>query len=287
MSDKSKARAFSEKLHLEGRWDTRVLHCGPFSRALWNFISFKRSGISELALRCKEGSVGLDLGCGKGAYARWFTGIRKAKIVCADWSFTALCQIEPMSAGGFIRVCADAGRLPFKPGSFDFFYTVDVLGHVDNPDTALDEVLRVTRMGAPFFLHSECADYRSRWPDRALIARLKTDCPAAEDGHGSLRTSAEIYKSLLKRFTVESFFSPAGLAGWLIGYPEKYHAAFKAASWKFLAALTAVFAALKAAPVIGAVLRLKNAVSNRMELFFGIVGGGSCFARGTVPDDKQ
>jgi SAM-dependent methyltransferase len=279
------SREFSEQRHIEGAWDTRVAGVTPVLRALWNYISFKRAGASALAKSLKDNELGLETGCGKGAYARWILSVRPVRIVAADWSLTALKEMG--HANGIMRVCADACRLPFKPASFDFYYSVDVLGHIEDSSRALDEVLRVTKKEKPFFIHSECCDYQSRWPDRELIKKSGKDSLAEKDGHSGLRTSAQIYKSLSSRFIVNSFFSPAGITGWLTGYPEKYFPAFKSARWLLPAVITAVFLNIKRMPVAGVLLRMFNAAINRAELFFGIVGGGSCFASGTTPQGED
>jgi SAM-dependent methyltransferase len=278
-------RKFSESLHSNGRWSTHIsLTRNPLVRAVWNFLSFKRHGVSTLARLCHPSEMGLEIGCGKGAYAYWFTGQQRCTIIAVDWSFSALSAMPPEPARAVHRVCADAHMLPFKAQSFDFFFTIDVFGHLTNGDQALDEALRIMKPKRPFFFHSECNDYTRRWPDKHLIRALGADWLAELDGHWGLRSSAVLYKALISRFTVHSFFSPAGLAGWLLGYPEKYGRASRKASWRILAALTAVFAFLKKNPLTGVPLRFANILSNHIELFLGIVGGGSCFAHGTTPD---
>jgi SAM-dependent methyltransferase len=283
MASTDSARSFSEQRHCEGKWNTRMAAVNWPARVFWNFISFKRSGISRLAGSCRPGSAGIEIGSGTGAYAHWFAQQCRCTVVATDWSFQALSLMPADKRHRILRVCADAQMLPFRARTFDFVFTVDVLGHIENPNQALDEVLRVTRPACPVFIHSECSDYRRRWPDIALIKKLGIDFGVQLDGHWSLRNSAQIYQMLIARFHVTSFFSPAGLAGWLCGYPEKYSPAFAAASWRFLAAATSAFAVIKRTPVAGAFLRLINALSNHIELFFGIVGGGSCFADGPTP----
>ncbi|MBD3392167.1 MAG: methyltransferase domain-containing protein [Chitinivibrionales bacterium] len=279
MASDSTARAFSEGRHRDGTWHTRVSDsASPFRRIPWNLISLKRLGVDTLARNTRAESCGLDLGCGNGAYAHWFAGRTPATIVAADWSLLALQNSRPARRGSILRVCCDARALPFPEGRFDFAYTVDALGHIPGSDAALDELSRVVKPGSALFVHSECRDHEKRWPDRRLIERLGKDSMIRHDGHIGVRWSAELYQALRRRFLVESFISPAGVLAWLIGYPEKYHSLFKEAGWRLPAMVTGVLAFLKAAPVLGAVLRFANAVSNRIELFFGLVGGGSCFA---------
>ena len=147
-----------------------------------------------LALSARKARFVLDAGCGKGAYGHWFLG-RNANpcIIAADWSLRALQNIPPSSKGRMLRVCADVQKLPFKSGCMQALFSIDTLGHVPSVPLALDEFLRVCAEGSPLFVHSECADYRRRWPDLALLLRLKTDILAQYDGHCSLYLAEELY----------------------------------------------------------------------------------------------
>jgi SAM-dependent methyltransferase len=175
-------------------------------------------------------------------------------------------------------VCADATRLPLKEECCAAVFSVDMLGHVAERGRALDELVRVTTLGARLFLHGECSDPHERWPDRMLLRRLGTDAVGDLDGHVAVPRSLELRHAFACRFRIEWFASPAGLLGWLLGYPEKYRGAFRAARAYPGMALTFVFAGLKRLPLVGGLLRFVNALTNHLELFLGLTGGGSCFA---------
>jgi len=276
----SEKRSFSELSHTHGKWDTRIsVTANPVVRAVWNFCSFKRSGVHSLASRHFTAGYILDLGCGSGAYSHWFLGRKPgSRIIAVDWSVTALKKIPGTKRGVIIKVCADVQCLPFKPQIFDTLFSVDTLGHLPCCEKALDETLRVARNGANLFLHSECSDYRYRWPDAMLIRKNRKDSGAEFDGHISLKTSEIIHHLYNQRFHIQSFFSPAGFLGWLIGYPEKYAAVFRESHDYFWYGLTRLFALIKKMPGSGIALRMINATANRIELFLGLYGGGSCFA---------
>jgi SAM-dependent methyltransferase len=287
MTQSAENRTFSEERHQSGAWKTRVdSGRNPLVRLAWNYLSFKRQGCDRLAAACRPGQRGLDLGCGNGAYSHWFMGRRPCCIAAMDWSFTALRSIRPPSNGRILRVCGDARFLPFKQDVFDFLFSIDMAGHIGEAERVIDEMFRVLKPACRFFFHSECSDYLNRWPDKALVVKLGHDMLAQREGHIGLRPSADVYRLLVRRFDILAFFSPAGLAGWLLGYPEKYRIAFAAASWRTLALLTGLFALCKRLPVAGAILRFVNATSNRVELFFRVVGGGSCFAQGAKPAES-
>jgi SAM-dependent methyltransferase len=281
-------RTFSEQCHTTGQWKTRrSSSSNPFVRGLWDFMSFKRAGISQLAGFCKPQSRILDLGCGNGSYSLWFLGKNASTVIACDWSFTALKMIPHTSKKSIFPVCADARYLPFKEEVFDGTMSIDMLGHVPHTEKVVDEIMRCGKPAGKFFLHSECADYKNRWPDSMLIRRLKSDTPADYDGHINLHTAAELYQIFSPRISMTDFFSPAGYLGWLIGYPEKYRPAFIKARLYMLAAITLIFVITKKMPVIGILLRLFNALTNRLELSLGLGGGGSCFAAGTLGPNTQ
>ncbi len=215
--------------------------------------------------------------------------MKPLRLISVDWAVSALVSAREKGDSAGLYVCADIERLPFKPAVFHGFYTIDTLGHTHNSDRVLDECARVLKNDGRFFVHSECSDYRDRRPDRELIHLLGSDLLAERDGHIGLRKSFDLLSALKSRFALEEAFSPAGLLGWLIGYPEKYRHAFRAAGRPVPYAVTSAFAAIKRTPGAGVLLRLVNAWTNKLELLLGITGGGSFFATGRKlnrPEEK-
>jgi|WetSurMetagenome_2_1015567.scaffolds.fasta_scaffold335801_2 ubiquinone/menaquinone biosynthesis C-methylase UbiE len=279
MAALSSMRRFSADKHKLGLWDTRVATPrNPLLRALASYISYKRRGVDELA-RSTPADVVLDAGCGIGAYSQWYCSRRPvATCISLDWSEEALRRAPPSGIGRILRVCGDVRFLPIKSACVEALFSIDTLGHIDNCASALDEFSRVCKNGATLFLHSECRDYQKRWPDKALIKRLGEDVLARYDGHEFIKMADDLYVQYSRRFHVTSFFNPAGYLGFLLGYPDKYRMAFKAAGWQVPLLATIVFAFLKKTPLVGVALRLVNAFTNHCEVYFGLKGGGSCFA---------
>jgi len=290
MIPEDETRTFSTRKHAQGQWDTTIFKTSNgVARDLLSYMSYKRKGVDDLArvMAAVTPAVVLDAGAGKGAYAHWFLGKKTATVVAIDWSFDALREQCCPRQGRIFPVCADLHMLPFKSGIADALFSIDTLGHVGDCGKALDEFLRVCKPSSALFIHSECGDYRSRWPDKALIARLRKDLLADYDGHVSLHLADELYALFSRRFQVLSFINPAGYFGWLLGYPEKYRMAFVAAHWASMTLITSIFAALKKLPLIGISVRFLNAFTNHCEVFFGLKGGGSCFAVLKKPDQDS
>lgn len=279
-SDAAQKRSFSERYHKAGRGKTNIsLTTNPLIRMPWNYCSYKREGVDRLAALTTHAQYTLDVGAGNGAYSYWYLGRKKlSPCIAVDWSFAALRKVGKPGHKNLLPVCADVHYLPFKSGTFDALFSVDTFGHVAQIEKVLDEILRVAKCGSSLFFHSECSDYQCRWPDTWLIRKNGKDVLAELDGHFSLRTSAALYSLYHQRFYVRSFFSPAGILGWLFGYPEKYRIGFKQARLHFFTILTTIMAVIKMIPFLGHLLRCFNALTNRIELFLGLYGGGSCFA---------
>lgn len=83
----------------------------------------------------REGSLALDLGCGKGLH----------KPVCEKAGFRWVgVDISPSSGA---RVLADAHALPFKPETFEFSLAIALWEHLGHPLVAAREVGRVLKPG--------------------------------------------------------------------------------------------------------------------------------------------
>jgi ubiquinone/menaquinone biosynthesis C-methylase UbiE len=83
----------------------------------------------------------LDLGCGKGRFARELTR-RGAKVIGLDLSSRMLS-----SAAGLPRVRATARALPFVDACFDAVIAIEILEHVGDPAGVIAEARRVLRPG--------------------------------------------------------------------------------------------------------------------------------------------
>jgi 2-polyprenyl-6-hydroxyphenyl methylase/3-demethylubiquinone-9 3-methyltransferase len=95
-----------------------------------------------------EGLRVLELGCGKGRFARALAS-RGADVIGLDVSRAMLA-----AANGLDRVQASVRRLPFQSSSFDAAIAVEVFEHLDprSLDDVLAEVQRALRRGGRFLI---------------------------------------------------------------------------------------------------------------------------------------
>jgi ubiquinone/menaquinone biosynthesis C-methylase UbiE len=103
---------------------------------------YRLRGIVE-GLGRVEGLRILDLGCGKGRFARALEELG-ATVLGMDLSSAMLSE-----AAGLDVVRATARRIPFREGAFDAAIAVEVFEHIDPRarSTAIDQAARVLRSG--------------------------------------------------------------------------------------------------------------------------------------------
>src|SRR5581483_6715610 len=82
----------------------------------------------------------LDVGTGSGRYLPLLEGTGARLVVGADFSMPMLTR-QPDS--GFVRVCADACRLPFPDASFDLVSAALMIGDVTDLPGWIAEMARV------------------------------------------------------------------------------------------------------------------------------------------------
>jgi ubiquinone/menaquinone biosynthesis C-methylase UbiE len=109
-----------------------------------------------------EGRLILDVGCGKGRFARRLRE-RGAQVIGLDASAGML-----QSAGDLPRVRATARRLPFGQASFDGAIAVEIFEHLaaESVDSVCGEVARVLKPGGTFVVIDKNAcsvDARRPW----------------------------------------------------------------------------------------------------------------------------
>ncbi len=91
----------------------------------------------------------LDVGGGRGAFL-WplLDELRELPVTAVDLRMQHVRDLGAVHRGGVRRllaVCADMNQLPFREDSFDVATALEVLEHLEHPQRAAVELLRVTR----------------------------------------------------------------------------------------------------------------------------------------------
>ncbi len=100
--------------------------------------------LCENCARAFEAPRILDAGCGEGINAVLLEKrIPEAKLTLLDTSEEALTYASGLCSARCAYCCASVTDLPFPDNSFDLVLCSEVLEHLDRPDLALSELLRV------------------------------------------------------------------------------------------------------------------------------------------------
>jgi SAM-dependent methyltransferase len=112
-----------------------------------------------------RGAHGFDAGCGSGRWAR-FVAPRVGRLHCVDASPEAL-QVAQANLSAFANCelhLATVDSMPLPEGALDFGYSLGVLHHIPDTESALRACVRKLKPGAPFLLYLYYAfDNRPVW----------------------------------------------------------------------------------------------------------------------------
>lgn len=104
-------------------------------------------------------SLVLDMGCGTGNYVATLQQIARS-VIGVDISIGMIKQTQAKFPG-LTLIGGDVRSLPFKSGAFDAAFAIQVLHHIKEKDTLLDEAYRVLRNGAYIAIH-QCSHKQIR-----------------------------------------------------------------------------------------------------------------------------
>ncbi|MGW1074860.1 methyltransferase domain-containing protein [Streptomyces sp. NPDC002537] len=152
------------------------------------FVAYKRR-LREL-LRARPGQRFLDVGAGTGDAAGRLAGETGAQVTACDLSM-AMCAAMKTATGLPRVAAADVHRLPFKDATFDGAWADRVLQHVDDPEQALYEMLRVIRPGGRVVVcDPDTATQALDIGDHDLAAKILTLRQKASIRHGTFARRA-------------------------------------------------------------------------------------------------
>jgi SAM-dependent methyltransferase len=149
--------------------------------------------------RVPDGAVVLDVGCGGGKMLRTIGEHRHGvKLLGCDVK-------QPTDINGafvFTPLERSTGRLPYQDSSVDIALLVDVLEHVDYPETTLSEIARILRLNGRMLafvpIEGESISWYSMF--RAMLGR---DLYVRTKGHINSFTHDELERMLAVRFIVD------------------------------------------------------------------------------------
>ncbi|MFJ8229976.1 class I SAM-dependent methyltransferase [Streptomyces sp. NPDC094448] len=111
-------------------------------------------------------AVVLDVGCGDGTAAATAAPLLAGhRVIGVDWSQDALRRARTRLTD-VVRGELSDGRLPFRSGAADAVLFSEVVEHLVDPDSALDELRRVLRPGGHLMLSTPNL---AAWYNRALL----------------------------------------------------------------------------------------------------------------------
>jgi len=112
----------------------------------------KKSFIAPLPVDFFKGKIGLDIGCGAGRHA-FQASQSGAEIVAIDLSQAVDAGQHNNTANKLVHIIqADIYNLPFKPGIFDFIYSLGVLHHLPEPENGYQALIPFLRKGGALFI---------------------------------------------------------------------------------------------------------------------------------------
>jgi ubiquinone/menaquinone biosynthesis C-methylase UbiE len=162
--------------YVEGQWPNINIYL-IFLRHLAAYY-FAQSYVDNLRV--------LDLGCGTG-YGLTLLSLKASKLVALDRSFLALHEVQEVSIFG--KLVANATQIPFPPATFDLVISFQVIEHINDADSYLQEVSRVLAPGGKFIVST---------PNKLL--RLLPFEPPFNPYHIREYTPQELKKALISQF---------------------------------------------------------------------------------------
>ncbi len=110
--------------------------------------------ISQIILKHYPHAKVLDVGCGAGLLSNPLAkqGLDVTGIDLSENSLTVAKMYDATKTVKYLH--ADAEKLPFENESFDVVCALDLLEHVENPETVILEAARVLKKDGLFFFHT-------------------------------------------------------------------------------------------------------------------------------------
>ena len=149
--------------------------------------------------RVPDGSVVVDVGCGGGKMLRTINEHRDSVTLLG-------CDIkEPADINGdftFTALDPSTGLLPYNDSSIDIVLLVDVLEHIDHPETTLSEIARILRPDGKMLAFVPIEGELISW-FTVFRAFLGNDLYVRTKGHINSFTHDEVERMLAVPFVID------------------------------------------------------------------------------------
>lgn len=113
-----------------------------------------------------EESIVLDLGGFDGLISKILMQRNPRQVIVVDLDISGLKEAQ---ACGLRSVQASALNLPFKDSSIDHVLCLDLIEHVQEDQTVLEEIARVLRPGGKVLLTAPCAEFHLPFTSRDRV----------------------------------------------------------------------------------------------------------------------
>jgi ubiquinone/menaquinone biosynthesis C-methylase UbiE len=103
--------------------------------------------------KINNNSIGFDLGCGSGRWAKLFSK-KVAKLYCIDPSDAIdVAKKNLINSSNCFCIKSDVDNMPLLESSMDFGYSLGVLHHIPDTQDALIKCVSKLKKGAPFLVY--------------------------------------------------------------------------------------------------------------------------------------
>ncbi len=198
---------------IPGDYQYRALHHGPRVQQFWhrNKMRVLHEAVAGLPI-----DVMVDLGCGSGNLL-FNSGLTPATLaVGLDASRGALrfcLERRGARPAGFAQAIGNA--LPLAGNTADLVILVEVIEHLDDPGTVLNEIHRILKPGGRLFLTTPNYRWPSPWPvlewladHSGLVAQMKDAQHVQAFTPPSMRQLLEAHRFQVDRLGTMYLWSP-------------------------------------------------------------------------------
>ena len=141
-------------------FDNSELHSGELEKIWQDYFN-----IFPWEVLPEGGGIGADIGCGSGRWAEFvLPNVKMLHLVDPSVVAIGVAQNKLSTFDNANFHITDTSNLPFKDGSLDFAYSLGVLHHIPDIQSAFNNISIKLKQGAPFLVYLYYAlDNKPKW----------------------------------------------------------------------------------------------------------------------------